>query len=205
MHKKWIILVGWSIFLTGVVCYGCEATQIGKIEEKEAAPVLTSGEAYGEAGGNGDDRVEAVELCVFVCGQVQKPGVYRLGSGARIVDAIDAAGGFTEAAAGEYWNLAEPVSDGEKIYVPDLTEAAAMPDGGDSSPAGAWSADGRLNINRATKEELMSLPGIGEKRAGDIVAYRKANGNFTCTEDIKKVSGIKDSIYREIKDVITVE
>lgn len=205
MHKKWRLLVGWCIFCIGVVCYGCEAEQIGKIEEKEASSVSASGEADREAGGTGNDPVEAVELCVFVCGQVQKPGVYRLRAGSRIVDAIEAAGGFTEEAAKEYWNLAEPAADGEKIYVPDLTEAAAAPDSGEASPSGAWSADGRLNINRATKEELMTLPGIGEKRAGDIIAYRTANGSFAKPEDVKKVSGIKDSVYEEIKDRIIAE
>lgn len=204
MHKKWCLLVGWCIFFIGVVCYGCEAEQIGKIEEKETASVSASGEADREADGTGDDPVEAVGLCVYVCGQVQKPGVYRLEAGSRIVDAIDAAGGFTEAAAKEYWNLAERAADGERIYVPDLTEAAS-PDFGEASPTGAWSADGRLNINRATKEELMTLPGIGEKRAGDIIAYRTANGSFAEPEDVKQVSGIKDSVYEQIKDRITVE
>ncbi len=203
MHKKVMWLLLGAVFVVGMLSYGCETGEVKKIEKKEEAPAASISPLGCETGGNRDDGLEAVELCVFVCGEVQAPGVYRVAKDARIVDAIEAAGGFTENAAKEYWNLAQPLTDGQKIWVPDLTEVSALPPE-EGNLSGSWREDGRLNINLAGKEELMELPGIGEKRAEDILSFREENGAFSSTEQIKEVSGIKDSIYEEIKDKITV-
>ena len=141
------------------------------------------------------------KICVYVCGSVKKPGVYELAKEARIVSAIAAAGGFTKNASREGVNQAEHVKDGQQIYVPSHKEAKKQQKV--SSEKGA-SSDGRVNLNTASKEELMKLSGIGEAKASDIISYREENGSFEKPEDIMKIRGIKQGIYSKIKDMITV-
>ena len=118
------------------------------------------------------------------------------------MSAVKAAGGFTEDAAREDINQAEKMKDGQQIYVPSKKEA-------EESSAGTGSTNGKdssgkININTAGKEELMTLPGIGESKAGDIIAYREEHGPFSKTEDIMKIQGIKEGIYSKIKDSIAI-
>lgn len=153
-------------------------------------------------------------LCyVYVCGKVRSPGVYTLPEGARIYEAVDLAGGFTDDAEDSWLNLAEPVTDGMKLEVPSKAQA------GDP----AWQAQNQnaltgnrdagnsvagqhvlVNLNTASLEELMTLKGIGASRAEDIIRYRKEAGGFTKIEDIMKVPGIKDAAFQKIKENITV-
>lgn len=155
-----------------------------------------------------ETTAEAANCYVYVCGEVASPGVYMLPEGSRIFEAIDAAGGFTEAAASRSLNLAAPVSDGMQITVLSQEEAETLSGnfgigetGGSAASAGS---SGLVNINTATKEELMTLPGIGSARAEDIIRYRQESGGFKTIEDIMKVSGIKDAAFQKIKDSITV-
>ncbi len=144
------------------------------------------------------------DLCVvYVCGQVQSPGVYELPQGARANDAIQAAGGLLETAASKAMNLAEVISDGQKVYVPSLEELESGKDFGTSSIETA--SDGKVNLNTATKEELMSIPGIGEAKANQIIQYRSKQGNFQSTEDIMNIPGIKEGMYAKIKESIKVK
>lgn len=131
---------------------------------------------------------------VHICGEVAAPGVYEMEPGSRIYDVLLAAGGFTREADQEAVNLAGEISDGLQIVIPSAAETAGRENGGDS---------GLVNINTASKEELCTLPGIGESRAADIISYRETNGPFLTREDIMKVSGIKTSVYEKIKDSIT--
>ena len=142
-------------------------------------------------------------VCIYVCGQVQSPGVYVLEEGSRVCDAFLAAGGLTEEAAKDYWNQARTLSDGEMIYVPTKEEAKErLPES--ESAMGTESNNGKININTATKEELMTLPGVGESRAMDILAYRNEHGRFSTPEEIMNVSGIKEGMYEKIKEYIVV-
>ena len=141
---------------------------------------------------------ESVEVGVFVCGQVQEEGVYFLRDGARIKEAIQAAGGFTSEADKDYWNLAAYVYDGQRIYVPLVGENIPNSFEDDSN-------DKKVNLNTATSEQLISLPGIGSKKAEDILKYRKQIGRFTSTEQLMEISGIKESLFNEIKDLVTVQ
>ena len=144
---------------------------------------------------------EKEKICVYVCGSVKKPGVYELPEDARIVSAIALAGGFTKSASAEGVNQAERIKDGQQIYVPSKKEAG----NGTSSQAGvSGTQDKRVNLNSASREELMTLTGIGEAKASDIISYREENGGFEKPEDIMKIRGIKQGIYRKIKDMITV-
>ena len=161
---------------------------------------------------------EERDCFVYVCGEVRSPGVYCMKEGQRIFEAVEQAGGFTEQAVGEYLNLADRISDGMKVFVPSreqvesgqVNESLFLEDSGNQaqkSPAGdnlTGSAAVKVNLNTASKEELMTLRGIGSARAEDIIRYRETNGKFQKIEDIKKVSGIKDAAFEKIKDQITV-
>ena len=153
-------------------------------------------------------ETDAAEIYVYVCGQVKHPDVYCLQEGARVYEALEAAGGVTESARPEFLNLAEPLTDGQRVYVPAEGESAS-PDEGGSMTGGSGSGtgdagSGLVNLNTASKEELMTLPGIGSSRADDILAYRQANGSFGSTEDLMKVSGIKEGVFEKLKGRITV-
>lgn len=136
------------------------------------------------------------EILVHVCGAVHVPGVYRMAADARVYQAVEAAGGFLEEAQTGAVNLAAGLTDGQQVWIPEEGETAV---------GMAQAADGKISINRATKDELMQLPGIGESRAEAIIAYRTENGNFLRPEDIMLVPGIKEAAYAKLKDRITAD
>lgn len=144
------------------------------------------------------------EVAVYVCGAVLVEGVYYLPAGSIKMDALNMAGGFVEGAASSYVNLAETVTEGEKIYFPYEEELEA-----DYTPllteqSETPNASGKININTATLDELMTLPGIGKNKAEAIVKYRDSNRTFNNIEDIKLVPGIKDGVYNQINEYICV-
>lgn len=145
---------------------------------------------------------------VYICGEVKNPGVYELSADSRIYEAVDAAGGFTEDAARERVNLASKVSDGMQITIYNMEDIASLPaDSGSedgSSGQNGTAGTGLVNLNTATKEELMTLKGIGEAKAEDIIRYREKSGGFKKIEEIMKISGIKEAGFQKIKDRITV-
>ena len=132
-------------------------------------------------------------LLVYVTGEVLYPGVYELNENARLRDALYAAGGATENADLSIINLARFISDGEHIIVPAF--------GDDPPPA---SGGGRININTATKSELMTLPNIGEVTAAAIISHREQNGRFTEIEQIKNVPRIGERTFEALENLITV-
>ncbi|WP_371298596.1 helix-hairpin-helix domain-containing protein [Schaedlerella sp.] len=172
--------------------------------------------------GNADAGSGSMEhIFVYVCGAVNTPGVYELEAGARLYEAIARAGGVREDGAEESINQAQAVSDGERLYIPTDEEVRQGLDayllsgsaGGDAAagsqsavpggPSGS-SAGGKVNINTASREELKTLNGIGDTRAGSIVVYRESNGSFGSIEDLMKVEGIKEGVFNKLKDDITV-
>lgn len=123
------------------------------------------------------------------------------------------AGGFTDDADVTYVNLAQTVVAGEQIYIPTMEETNGISlserdtDGipVQDAPAGTnVETDGKININTAGKDALMTLPGIGESKADAIIAYREAQGEFQNTEELMNIRGIKEGIYNKIKDLIIV-
>ena len=142
---------------------------------------------------------------VHVCGEVNNPGVYEMKPGSRTFQAVEQAGGFTETAAKGYLNLAQEVEDGMKIVVPSQdwvdSNMQETSDGLDSLNA---SQGNKVNLNNATKEDLMTLKGIGPARADDIITYRTDHGAFQSIEEIMNVPGIKNNAFEKIKDDITV-
>lgn len=159
------------------------------------------------SGREGDRSSEDTrQVFVFVSGYVNVPGVYSLQEGARVADAVAAAGGFAEGASVDSVNLARVVKDGEQIAI----AAASVPGSSPSSDAGSsvgsndLPVSGLVNINTATAEQLASLPGIGPSTARKIVASRTEEGSFASKEDLKRVSGIGDKKYAALADLITV-
>ena len=152
-------------------------------------------------------------VIVHITGSVKNPGIVKLKEGSRIEDAIEAAGGLTENADISNVNLAYVLDDGTKIKIPNLDDE----DIGDEDVVSKDSGEGIIqedekttntnivNINKATENELSTLPGIGNSLATRIVEYRKQNGNFKTIEDIKNVSGIGESKFANIKDFISIK
>jgi competence protein ComEA len=143
------------------------------------------------------DAVASASVFVHVSGSVVAPGLYVLEAGARVVDAVAAAGGFAPGADEAAVNLARPLSDGEQLVVPVI---GATGDAGAAAPPG----DGRVNLNTADATQLDTLPRIGPAMADRIIQWRDANGRFTSVEDLLAVPGIGDKMLEALRDLVTV-
>ena len=141
-------------------------------------------------------------IIVYITGAVPRAGVYALPQGARVQDAISAAGGFLAEAEKSQINLAALLEDGEKLDIPYVE--GASPVLATPGPTIVAVTTDLININTASSAELEALPGIGPTTAQKIIAYREQNGPFINTEDIINVSGIGPGTYERIKDLITV-
>ena len=185
----------------------------GGSENNSAASENSSGDTGLQTAENPSDKEEPehVEtICVFVCGAVNCEGVYELPESSRVIDAVEAAGGYSEEADRIYVNQAEYVYDTQRIEIPTLEEAqrlreieaeAGIPQG-DNKSAGE---NGLIDINTADKQELMRIPGIGESKADRIIEYRQIHGRFGSVEELMNVSGIGSGMFEKMKDCITVK
>lgn len=224
MNNKKIVKVSIAIGLIGLVClvcyffrYNSKSTGISLSDDSEERVVETI-DSEGTDGiqessldlGNSEEAmtfVEQEDIAVHVCGQVKNPGVYTLAKGARISDAITAAGGLTKEAAGDFINQAQKLEDEQQVYVPSEEEAKESPKEVQQEKNNDSHSEnkGLININQATREELMTLPGIGEAKADMIINYREEHGRFATIEEIKNISGIKDGVFNKICDLITTD
>lgn len=224
MNNKKIVKVSIAIGLIGLVClvcyffsYNSKSTGISLSDDSEERVVETI-DSEGTDGiqessldlGNSEEAmtfVEQEDIAVHVCGQVKNPGVYTLAKGARISDAITAAGGLTKEAAGDFINQAQKLEDEQQVYVPSEEEAKESPKEVQQETNNDSHSEnkGLININQATREELMTLPGIGEAKADMIINYREEHGRFATIEEIKNISGIKDGVFNKICDLITTD
>lgn len=148
-------------------------------------------------------------LYVYVCGAVNQPGVYTFSEGSRVFDLFAAAGGLTEDAAMDYWNQAKPLADGEMFYVPTVEEAkdrqvSGFDTASQSTDTNTDDKNGKINLNTASLEELMEIPGIGEAKAKAILAYREEHGGFSSIEEVKNIEGIKDGVFSKMKEYIVI-
>lgn len=158
---------------------------------------------------NKDNSIQYIY--VHLCGAVKNPAVYKVEENTRLVDVILLAGGLTENAAGDFVNQASLLEDGQQIYIPTIDEvkdktplefATSVPLNKNEN---SNSKNSIININVASQEELMTLPGIGEAKAKSIVDYREKHNGFQSIEEIKNIDGIKDSVFNKIKDSISVK
>lgn len=146
------------------------------------------------------DADGSASVFVHVSGAVAAPGLYVLDEGARVVDAVAAAGGLAPGADEAAVNLARPLSDGEQLLVPVV---GAAPETGAAAPAGP-PGDGRVNLNTADAAQLDTLPRIGPAMAERIIQWRDSNGGFTSVEDLLAVPGIGDKMLETLRDLVTV-
>ncbi len=193
--------------------------EINKEAGHRTSGELDSGIELSGTSGYGSDTSEDInkasnDVTVYVCGEVCDYGVYVLPQGSRICDVVEAAGGFTADACKTCINLADLLYDGEMIVIPSVEEASSFsigisPSGGEGFGEGNTQEDniganGLVNINTADAETLKTLPGIGDSKANAIISYRQEHGFFTSIEDIMKINGIKEGVFNNIKDFITV-
>ncbi|WP_285787132.1 helix-hairpin-helix domain-containing protein [Micromonospora sp. NBRC 101691] len=146
----------------------------------------------------------AAELVVAVAGRVRRPGLVRLPAGARVADAIEAAGGAQPGVDVALLNPARKVTDGELIVVGVTPPPGAGPPTAGAAPGAAGPAAGKVNLNTATVAQLDTLPGVGPVLAQRIVDHRDQQGGFRSVGDLRQVEGIGDARYEQLKDLVTV-
>nr|WP_240666028.1 helix-hairpin-helix domain-containing protein [Agromyces sp. LHK192] len=187
---------------------------IGLDSAHGSGPDASAGDGAGGSGGRsggagGGEAGVQPNLLVHVLGAVVEPGLVELAPGARVVDAVSAAGGFTPEADPAGVNLARPVGDGEQLVVPKAGEV--LPGAGGSGEAGSGAgssaaapADGLVHLNSAGLAELDTLPRIGPAMAQRILDWREANGGFTSVEQLREVAGIGDATFSGLVDLVAL-
>lgn len=145
-----------------------------------------------------------VKIMVYVTGAVKKPGVYSLSSGARCIDAIKLAGGILNNGDATRINLAKKLHDEEMLLILPKIPQLQSNNYGKQSYTDYYRPPMIISLNKATTEELQSLPGIGERLAKRIVLYRETNGSFSSVEDLKGVSGMRSKLFYQIKNKLTI-
>lgn len=214
LNKKTIIFI--SIIIVCVI-----GTYYLFIKEKEYiendSNLIVSNGIEKEAKENDTKDIEEKnKIVVYIAGAIKNEGVYELEENSRITDIIEKAGGLTDDANINNINLAYILQDGVKVYIPkdndkneikDETNIYVSKENGESNIDNGTSVEtknSKININTATQTELETLPGIGPSTATKIINYRKENGKFNSIEELKKVSGIGDSKYNKIKEMIRI-
>lgn len=194
--KAWITFVGPAKVAAGAVGIVIAAT-IGWMLVRPSAPgaETTLGTLVPSASVESVATVDATatpgaRVLVHVAGSVGTPGVYEVASGARVVDAVTAAGGPLPRAATDAINLAAPVTDGERIYLPAVGEVIDPVSMAGGSGGGGATGTTLVNVNTATADELDSLPGIGPSTAAAIIARRDEIGRFVGYDDLLTVPGV---------------
>ena len=146
---------------------------------------------------------EIPKIKVDIKGEVKNPGVYELELGNRIIDVVNLSGGFTTKAITKEVNLSKKIYDEMAIIIPDSETTCVVEPKYTNLENDVDQISGLVNINTASKEDLMTLTGVGESKADAIIKYRKQN-KFEKIEDIMNITGIKESLFNKIKDEITV-
>ena len=184
------------------------STQTSLTETNLQAEVATvSKDSSSEKEVKKEEKEESAEqdlITVDVKGAVKSPGIYDLPVGSRVHDAVQKAGGLTEEADSKSLNLAQKVSDEALVYVPTKGEEAASQQVA-SGTTPSTSKEKKINLNKASLEELKQVKGLGGKRAQDIIDHREANGKFKSVDELKKVSGIGAKTIEKLKDYVTAD
>ncbi|PKY89620.1 hypothetical protein CYJ57_03605 [Falseniella ignava] len=205
LRKYWLWIAGGILFIIislGVQYHKVTQSQLYFIEET-SEEYLTSVDI---------PQSEESIIYIDIKGAVNRPGLYQLSEGSRMVDAIEAAGGLTTEADDRTINLAEKLLDQQKIIVyteSEMAEKLIQEDRDnllerDVYPSNPSDATQKININIATIDELQALPNIGPKKAQAIIEYRQTNGSFQTIDQIKEIKGIGEKTYEELAHLISV-
>ena len=171
-------------------------------ETKVQTEVTTVSKDEKEDKNQKEEVVEQDLITVDVKGAVKSPGIYDLPVGSRINDAVQKAGGLTDNADSKSINLAQRISDEALVYVPTKEEATSREA---QSNASSTKENKKVNLNKASIEELKQVKGLGVKRAQDIIDHRDSNGKFKSVDELKKVSGIGAKTIEKLKEYVTVD
>ena len=210
LRQKKIILIIIIFAVSGLMIYIFNNNKIDNSDLDE--DILVASNSTNDMIKNSTDEKDMI--IIHITGAVKTPGIVKLEEGSRIEDAINKAGGLTEDADITKVNLAYILEDGTKIKIPSNSdigdfqgENILRTDSGEGiiEDNENSSQSSSLNINKATEQDLQTLPGIGPSLASRIIAYRDENGKFSTIEDIKNVNGIGNSKYENIKDYICVK
>lgn len=214
LNKNIIVYTFMIIFVVGI--YYLFIRDKDYIESNSNVNILEINKENTEIEDNLSNTKENIEekIVIYITGAVKNEGIYDMKKNSRIADSIEKAGGLTEEANIENINLAYILEDGMKIHIPkknenineieDHTNAYLSKENTISESSKNINNDEKININTATQTELETLPGIGPSTALRIIEYRKENGKFNSIEDIKKISGIGDRKFSQIKDLIKI-
>ena len=184
-----------AVVVLVLVALGCAVLVSAWGDHGSALDVARSTGAASAAPGEGAASSGA-QFFVHILGAVERPGLYGVREGDRVIDAVAAAGGFTDSADQTQVNLARFLVDGEQLYVPTVGETPA------SAPG--VTAQGKVNINTADASALETLPRVGPAMAARIIDWREANGRFAAIEDLMSVTGIGQKTFDGLKDLVTV-
>jgi competence protein ComEA len=184
--KKLLVFIFVAVIAVAALIGNLPGTDTPKVTSPNSAPT-------------GSSVIHSPTFYVHVVGRVKTPGVYELEVGARLFDAVVAAGGFTGDADQASVNLARPLSDGEQIVV--LKLGAIASDGGSTQVGGVGK---QISLNRASETELESLPGVGPALANRIIDWRAANGGFKRKEDLLQVGGIGSKLFASLEKLVSL-
>lgn len=194
------------IVITYLLTHGFSGVLPGKIQS-DTQPVAASSQVA-----SGSSHLSSGKVVVDVKGAVNKPGVYHLSHGARVQEAITAAGGLRNDADGNQINLAKQLLDAQALYIPAKGEqvpagmGTAMSGSSSSGDASATTSTDHepVNLNSATKEQLTTITGIGDKKADLILQYRQEHGQFKSIDDLKNINGFGDKTVDKLRDQLAV-
>ena len=206
-YKIIVICAGLGLTLGGFFLLKPTSQTSVKETNLQAEVSAVSKDSSSEKEVKKEEKEESPEqdlITVDVKGAVKSPGIYDLPVGSRVHDAVQKAGGLPEEADSKSRNLAQKVSDEALVYVPTKGEEAASQQAA-SGTTPSTSKDKKVNLNKASLEELKQVKGLGGKRAQDIIDHREANGKFRSVDELKKVSGIGAKTIEKLKDYVTVD
>ena len=203
-YKIIVICAGLGLALGGFFLLKPTSQTSVKETNLQAEVAAVSKDSSSEKEVKKEESAEQDLITVDVKGAVKSPGIYDLPVGSRVHDAVQKAGGLTDEADSKSLNLAQKISDEALVYVPTKGEEAASQQA-TSGTSPSTSKDKKVNLNKASLEELKQVKGLGGKRAQDIIDHREANGKFKSVDELKKVSGIGAKTIEKLKDYVTVD
>ena len=203
-YKIIVICTGLGLLVGGFFLLKPTPQTPVKETNLQAEVAAVSKDSVSEKDVKKEEPLEQDLITVDVKGAVKAPGIYDLPVGSRVNDAVQKAGGLTDQADSKSLNLAQKVSDEALVYVPTKGEEVASQQTG-SGTASSTSKDKKVNLNKASLEELKQVKGLGGKRAQDIIDHRESNGKFKSVDELKKVSGIGAKTIEKLKDYVTVD